>query len=169
MAGFSKLWSYLVTSSIWSEDDKTRILWVTLLAITDAEGVVNASVPGLARMSNITPDECRASLEKLMAPDPDSRTKDFEGRRVEPVDGGWRILNYTKYRNMGRHVDRAEYLARKNREYRLRKGKCTRVSPMTNDDQRLPKAEAEGVKQKTGPLTKDERRCLIEEPTPPRP
>ena len=120
MAGFSKLWSSLVTSSIWGEDDKTRILWITMLATTDANGVVEASVPGLARIANITTEECRASIAKLMSPDSESRTKTDEGRRISEVDGGWKILNYLKYRERGRHIDRKEYLAAKNREYRLR-------------------------------------------------
>ena len=143
MAGFSKLFSSIVTSTIWREDDKTRILWITMLALTDANGVVEGSVPGLGDMARMTTEECRASLLKLSSPDPDSRTKDFEGRRIEEVEGGWRILNYAKYRNKGRHIDRKEYLAMKNREYRLREKKCSRKSPMTSDDQSQPKAEAE--------------------------
>ena len=149
MAGFSKLFSSIVTSTIWREDDKTRILWITMLALTDANGVVEGSVPGLGDMARMTTEECRASLDKLMAPDPDSRTKDFEGRRIEEVDGGWRILNYTKYRQKGRHIDRAEYLAMKNREYRLLKRKSNRKSPMTTDDQREPKAEADTARKPT--------------------
>lgn len=33
-----------------------------------------------------------------MSPDAYSRTPDNEGRRIEPIDGGWRLLNHEKYR-----------------------------------------------------------------------
>jgi hypothetical protein len=33
-----------------------------------------------------------------MSPDPDSRTPEHEGRRIEVIDGGWRLLNHEKYR-----------------------------------------------------------------------
>lgn len=143
MSGFSKLFSSIITSTIWQEDDHTRILWLTMLATCDAEGVVEGSVPGLAHVARIPLDACRTSIEKLSAPDPDSRTKDHEGRRIAPVDGGWKILNYLKYRQKGRHSDRSEYLAMKQREYRSRERKCQQVSTLTRVDQSQPIAEAE--------------------------
>lgn len=99
MGGFTKLFSDIVLSSIWSEDDKTRIVWITLLATSNADGFVSASLPGLAAAARVTIEECEASLTKLVNPDPHSRTKDHEGRRIEPVDGGWLILNYRLYRD----------------------------------------------------------------------
>jgi hypothetical protein len=96
--GFTKLFSSIVTSTIWQEDDTTRIVWITLLALADAQGRVEGSVPGLAHIAHVGLPECEHALERLSSPDPYSRTRDFEGRRIEAIDGGWRILNYTKYR-----------------------------------------------------------------------
>ena len=127
-AGFTKLFSTLVTSTIWREDDKTRILWITMLALSDRCGVVGASVPGLAHIAGMSSGDCHAALAKLAAPDKNSRTKTNEGRRIEGVDGGWKILNYLKYRNLGRSLDRAEYLRLKKRESRARL-KLTEVDP----------------------------------------
>jgi len=98
MAGFTKLFSTIVTSSIWSEDNATRVLWVTMLAMADSEGVIEASLPGLARSANLSMEECSAAVLKLESPDPYSRTPDLEGRRVVKVDGGWSLVNYKKYR-----------------------------------------------------------------------
>ena len=42
--GFTKLFNTIVTSTIWQEDDKTRIVWITMLAIADASGIVGASI-----------------------------------------------------------------------------------------------------------------------------
>lgn len=133
MNGFSKLFGSIVTSTIWREDDKTRIVWVTMLAITDREGIVSASIPGLAAMANVDLKDCESALARLKAPDKYSRTKEHDGRRIEDVDGGWRILNYLKYREKGRSVDRTEYFREKKREQRQ----------STNVHRRQPIAEAD--------------------------
>ncbi|MCE5324922.1 MAG: GIY-YIG nuclease family protein [Planctomycetaceae bacterium] len=104
MAGFTKLCSSIITSSIWSEDDKTRIMWVTMLATADAHGYVPGAVPGMAAIARMTMEEAERSIQRLCEPDPYSRTKDLDGRRIVPVDGGWKIVNYEKYREMDRPV-----------------------------------------------------------------
>lgn len=96
--GFTKLSNNILTSSIWSESNDTRILWITLLAASNAEGYVAGTIPGLASMARLTNKETEAALEILLAPDKYSRTKDCGGRRIMTVDGGWILLNYTKYR-----------------------------------------------------------------------
>src|ERR1041385_3936777 len=80
-----------------------------MLAISDARGMVSGSIPGLAGVARVTVDACRTAIAKLEAPDPDSRSKAEEGRRILPVDGGWRIVNYGKYRQMLNDEERAEY------------------------------------------------------------
>ena len=72
---------------------------MTLLAISNADGFVSGSVPGLAAAARVSVAECDTALQKLASPDPHSRTKDHEGRRIEAVDGGWLILNYRVYRD----------------------------------------------------------------------
>jgi hypothetical protein len=120
MNGFTKLFSTLVTSTIWQEDDKSRLVWVTMLAIVDKFGVVQASVPGLANIANVPVDDCRRALEKFKSPDPDSRTRADEGRRIREVEGGWELVNFEKYREKGRSVDRREYMRLKKQESRKR-------------------------------------------------
>ncbi len=98
MPGYAKLFSTIITSSIWSEDDKTRLMWVTMLASADAHGYVSGSVPGMAAIARMSIEDARHSIDVLCAPDPDSRTKDQDGRRLLACDGGWLIVNYAKYR-----------------------------------------------------------------------
>jgi hypothetical protein len=98
MSGYTKLFSSIVGSTIWREDSHTRVVWVTMLALADQDGVVEASVPGLADMARVTVEQAQVALAKFMAPDEFSRTPEHEGRRIEPVDGGWQILNHGKYR-----------------------------------------------------------------------
>ena len=99
MPTFAKIFSDIVSSSLWCEDSDTRVVFVTMLATCDAEGRVYGAVPGLARIANVPVSSCRRALDCLQSPDPDSRTKDFEGRRVAPIEGGWQILNYIKHRD----------------------------------------------------------------------
>lgn len=100
MSGFVKLYGELLTSSVWLEDDATLRVWIGLLVLADPDGYVGASVGGLAHVCRVSRDACSAALEKFMSPDPDSRTPDNEGRRIETADGGWRVLNAKKYRDL---------------------------------------------------------------------
>lgn len=95
---FTKLFSSITASTIWAARDQTRIVWITMLAMADQHGRVWASIPGLANIARVPIEACETALEELMCPDKYSRTKDHDGRRVEPIDGGWRLLNHAKYR-----------------------------------------------------------------------
>ena len=46
--GFTKLFPEMIDSTIWREDMPTKIVWITMLAKASRNGVVSASVPGLA-------------------------------------------------------------------------------------------------------------------------
>lgn len=126
MPGFTKLFNSILASSIWSEDDKTRLVWITMLAMANEFGVVEASVIGLAHQAHVAKEDCQKALEKLLAPDSDSRSKEFEGRRIEQVDGGWKILNHGKYRHKMSLDERREYYRLKKREYRLKEREANR-------------------------------------------
>lgn len=114
VGNFVKLYGSIVTSSVWSESAPTRIVWLTMLAIADANGGVAGSVPGLARIANVTLAECEAALKVLSEPDAYSRTTDHDGRRITAVPGGWTVLNYKLYREMrtAKQVADAERQAR---------------------------------------------------------
>jgi hypothetical protein len=120
MNGYTKLFQDIVTSSIWGENDKTRIVWITMLALADRDGVVRSSLGGLAHQARVGKEDCEAALKKLMAPDDDSRSKEFGGRRIEPTDGGWLLLNHAKYRSKMGMEERREYLRMKKQEYRAK-------------------------------------------------
>jgi len=112
MSGYTKLFSSIIASTIWREDNDTRIVWITMLAMADRYGIVEASVPGLSDMARVDVDGTRRSILKLMSPDPDSRSDEYEGRRIEKVEGGWRILNHGRYREKLSEDDRREYQRR---------------------------------------------------------
>lgn len=111
----------IVASTIWRESNEIRIVWITMLAMADKNGLVGASIPGLADLARVSMEDCLRALKALQEPDPYSRTPDFEGRRIEVVDGGWRILNHSKYRNKMGLDERREYLRVKQQEARDKK------------------------------------------------
>jgi hypothetical protein len=56
----------------------------------------------MKRICNVTDDldgkKFDSALQVLESPDPNSKTKTFNGRRIERVEGGWMILNHEEYR-----------------------------------------------------------------------
>lgn len=89
-----------------------------MLAMADQNGIVNASVGGLARRANLTREECDAALSTLLAPDPDSKSPEHEGRRIEALDGGWLVLNHRAYRDL--RTDKQIEVAERQRRFRER-------------------------------------------------
>jgi hypothetical protein len=119
MAGYSKLFSSIITSTIWCEDNATRIVWIAMLATCDAYGKVEGSIPGFASLARVSVDEMRFAIGRLSSPDPESRTPDNEGRRISSIPGGWQILNYSNYRERLQEKDGSK--ARAMRESRERR------------------------------------------------
>jgi hypothetical protein len=95
---FTKLFASITESTIWCEPDTTRLCWITMLAMSDSKGRVWGSIPGLANRARVSVDAARTAINTLLSPDPDSRTSVAEGRRIEAIDGGWRLINHEKYR-----------------------------------------------------------------------
>lgn len=98
---YNKLFTKILDSSVWLEDNATRIVWLTLLAAMDEEGMCQfASVRNLAYRARVTDDEATNAVDRLEGPDGDSSDPDNEGRRIERVPGGWIVLNAPKYRDL---------------------------------------------------------------------
>lgn len=99
---FTKLFSSITASTIWTESSDTRVVWVTMLAMADRRGRIFASIPGLANIAQVSLEACEVAVERFLAPDKYSRTQEQEGRRIEPLEGGggWRLINHAKYRDI---------------------------------------------------------------------
>lgn len=117
---FSKLFASITDSSVWSEDDETRLVWITMLAMADRNGYVAAAIPGLAARARVSVEATERALAKFLAPDPYSRSKEFEGRRIEETDRGWNLLNYERFRDMRDEEARRAYERERKREQRRR-------------------------------------------------
>jgi hypothetical protein len=120
---FVKLDCAMLNSSIWPEKAQ-RDLFITALLMAEPHelreptpqlyvseikptgwtvppgwyGFVRAASVGIIHSAMIDRTEGLIALEQLGQPDPSSKSKDYEGRRMVRIDGGFIILNYVTYR-----------------------------------------------------------------------
>lgn len=142
---FTLLWGTILRSSLWVVESKeTRLVWITLLAMKDADGKVYSSVIGLADAAKVSVDECREALMRLMAPDPEDTSKVEEGRRIREISGGWEIINHDRYRFST--SAKREYWREKKAEQRQRKKKQDRPALLPGQSAYLA-AEKRGASQ----------------------
>ena len=63
-------------------------------------GFVRASGPGIVHQSGINDDQAgMQALRELSQPEGESRSQQFDGRRMVRVDGGYIVLNFMRYRD----------------------------------------------------------------------
>ena len=130
---FTKLFSSITDSSVWQESDETRLVWITMLAMADPLGRVFAAVPGLSHRARVSLEATQKALEVFLSPDPYSRSEDHDGRRIEKIAGGWRLLNYAIYREM--RDDEARKEQNRLAQQRKRKGVSKDVSNSADSQQ----------------------------------
>lgn len=116
---YGKLFVTLFTSSLWQESMATRLVFITLIVGSDKDGNFMGSVPGLAHLANVPLEDCKTAIDKLLSPDPYSRTIDKDGRRIDVIDGGWRVINKAKYRWLFSADERREQWRKSKQRKRL--------------------------------------------------
>lgn len=153
MTGYTKLFSSILASSVWRSSLEVKVLWITLLAMADKNGIANASIPGLASMAGLSIETTEECLEELLSPDKYSRTTANEGRRIEAVEGGWRLLNHAAYRSKMGADERREYLRIKQAEFRAKRklgvNNGSGMSTPSTHAEADTEAKAEAVERKT--------------------
>ncbi len=164
-SGYTKLFGTIVASTVWNEDHPTRIVWITLLALSDRDGYVAGSIPGLATLARVSVEDCKRALDKLQQPDEYSRSPEHHGRRIEAVAGGWFILNRAKYRNLCWEDDRAERhrLANK-RYYQNQKSKASANSDRNSDTHNPIRIDSDRFGDKKKENKKKESKTISSEP-----
>ena len=133
MTHFVKLYASILDSTIWAEPAPTVKVWITLLTMADANGFVDGTLLGVMRRAIVSRDECETAIRVLESPDPDSKTPDHEGRRIERREGGWQILNHRKYRDLRTEAQIAT--AQRVKQHRDKK-KALRVTHVTKSTRR---------------------------------
>jgi hypothetical protein len=85
-----------------------------------------------------------AALKALGEPDPQSRSQEFEGRRMVRINGGFLILNFMKYR------DRDSTNAERQRRFRDRQQKGATVPSGRRGDRRQTEKERMRMRAQVG-------------------
>ena len=130
---YTKLHKEMLDSTIWLEELHVKVVWITMLAMRDERHEVQASIPGLAKRAGVTLEQCQESLEKFMAPDPHSRSKEYDGRRIEPIRGGWVLLNGDYYQKRQSSEERRLYMRNYMRDKR-QKERENEINPHVNSN-----------------------------------
>lgn len=156
---FTKLFSSITDSSVWQESDGTRLVWITMLSMADPLGRIHAAIPGLAHRARVSLPETEKALELFMAPDAYSRSEDHDGRRIERIQGGWRLLNYAAYREMRDDEARKEQNRTAQKNYRKKVSKI--VSKIA--DSKQTSADVSRVSQSKPPSAQEEVEGEVEE------
>lgn len=107
---YSILKSSIIFSTIWMEDSDTRVVWVALLAMRNKDGEVYSSLPGLSHAARVGLDKTAEAVQKFLAPDPHSTTKDHEGRRLVEIPGGWRLLSHEQIKAEAATANKTVYM-----------------------------------------------------------
>ena len=140
MTGWTPLYQQIIGSSIWEAPDHIRIAWITLLAVSNKEGIAAVTTSGLSRLANITIEHAEDAIRVLSGPDPDTLTQANEGRRIARCEDGWKLLNFQKYRDKAKKAALREYNAAKQAEYRAEKcstshvRKQVKLTELTNEN-----------------------------------
>lgn len=165
---FVKLFEKTLDSSIWLESPTTFKVWITFLLSMDPDGFCGfASVENLAVRANLKPCHVRSAVAILESPDKRSSGAEFEGRRIERVQGGWMVLNAKKYRKISSPSDlkaASQLVPTRSDSFQL----VSSAQLSTNENNSLVvEAEAEADKTTTTPVvaaevTKKKRRTRNE-------
>lgn len=169
------LFASTVLSSLWSLSGDCLKVFLTLGLQADPEGFVRGSVDGLARVTGLTVEAVERHLSVLAAPEKHSkdRTRDpsADGRRIELVPNGWRVVNLQWYREEAR---RQSELASKRRWWNENRG-ATRSDARATETKTETKTETESESESPDPErarargSKTQKRTRTEPPaeTPP--
>lgn len=129
MSGYTPLFSSLLDGTLYGKWPHTGI-WACLLSQVDKQGHIDMVPQLLAAKIGVPLQTLTECIQDFMQPDPGSRSKDADGRRLELIepdarDWGWRVVNHKVYRQKatgqrqiddGRNADKVKRYKSRHRE-----------------------------------------------------
>lgn len=98
---YTPIFRDVLTSRVWALSDAHLRVWLWLQLMADPEGYVCADLAGVAIGARVPGQDAREALELLALPDADACPDDpNEGRIIERVTRGWRILGVEASRDL---------------------------------------------------------------------
>jgi hypothetical protein len=155
---YNRLFTKILDSSVWLEPIATRIVWVTLIAAMDEDGVAHFSaLENLSLRARVSLLEAEQAVECFLSPDKNSGDPENDGRRLERIPGGYLILNAAKYRAIfSREIQRERTRIRVANHRKNKKSPPTAVTPCNVSKQTVTQSEA-GTEACTGTVQRTTR------------
>lgn len=118
-ARYTPIFSGIVESSLWDEEDAVVKVFLTMLALMDGDYVVRKDEYRLAFYSRKKEEEVRHALRVLAAPDKKRPGQAHDGRRIRKVGDGWEVLNGEKYQKAMLEANRRAYMRKYMADHRM--------------------------------------------------
>lgn len=128
-------------------------VWLCLLALADKNGHIDMTVPYISAVTGIPVDVLTDCIGRFTSPDPHSRTKSDDGRRLSRLDPnrdwGWHVINHGLYREKARkqmqqiHATESGRDAERKRIAREKKSGDVQPRPAISSADRLSDADAD--------------------------
>lgn len=134
---YAKVFRTMFTGSMYGAGLHVFAVWSWILANKDEDGLLEIQPRRVADELGGTVDQVLEAVEYLMRPDPESRSKDEEGRRIVSVGAfTYRVVNHDFYRSKGmtpvRSIDNDP-----TKIYFIRLGGAVKIGRSTNPWARL--------------------------------
>lgn len=144
---YAKIFSQIYDGTLCTKGPwQALVTFQQLLVLADQDGAVDMTVAAIARRTTIPLEIIEVGIEELMQPDLESRTPAEDGRRIVPLSEGrtwgWRIVNYTHYRQLQREEERREYHRQYWHTRKLNNSTSTQQPQPTQPNQPIAEAEA---------------------------
>jgi hypothetical protein len=124
---YGKVFASIFDGSLHGKFEATAVM-MALIALADKDGAVDMTQEALAARTGFPLDLIERGISQLSQPDPRSRSKDAEGRRIVPIDPerdwGWIMVNHAKYQSIRSNEERREYM----REYMAKRRAVNNVN-----------------------------------------
>lgn len=144
---YAKVFSQIFDSTL-ADNWQHRHVFEDLLKLADQRGFVDMTPESIIARTRLPKEMVMDALQALMQPDPRSRSKEENGRRIVLIDPdrpwGWRIVNYLHYRGIKTEFDRTEYM----RNYMRERRSLDSVKLQSNNVKLSPSASASVPKEK---------------------
>jgi hypothetical protein len=125
---YAKVFSSLWRGSLRGHSNPQHV-FIYLLAHADELGTVEAMPQAIADETGLSMEAVCSAIAHLESPDPESRSPEDEGRRIQRLDEhrswAWLITNYERYREMSDREKVREQTKERMRKLRERKGLVT--------------------------------------------
>lgn len=162
--GYTPLYDTMLSGTLYGRWPHTGI-WACLLSRASREGVIDETPQSLAAAIGVPVDMLTTCIHDFMQPDPESRTTEHEGRRLELIDPkrswGWKVINHSKYREKARKQNydsnRTASGADAERKRSERESRDVPTRPDESRDVPLSEAEANNSQRRATRLPDDFR------------